>query len=158
MNERSFSLESGESKPEGERARVSFLRMSLRKLTEVSRSREEGGISSAGSSSGISFPLSPDNDQTSISTWVIKWMIKAHGGRLVPWQRGTLPDSVCPDYRHQPTSCGTSIKSDGSLVARVETDQILARSFLSRPLCPKTSNAVCPLMKPVPCASQALNI
>lgn len=62
MKERSFKRETGASSPDGERARVSFLRMSLRKLTEVSRSREEGGTSSGGSSSGMSFPFSPGDD------------------------------------------------------------------------------------------------
>ena len=58
MKERSGSLEIEPSRLEGERARVSFFKMSLRKLTEVSRSRDEGGTSSGGSSSGISLPLS----------------------------------------------------------------------------------------------------
>ena len=70
MKERSFRREIGVSSANGERARVSFLRMSLRKLTEVSRSREEGGISSAGSSSGTSFPLSPEIQYYVISTWI----------------------------------------------------------------------------------------
>ena len=38
------------------------------------------------------------------------------------------------------------------------THHIFARSFLSSPLCPNTSSAVCPLMKPVPCWSQARKI
>ena len=40
----------------------------------------------------------------------------------------------------------------------VNTYQIFARSFLSNPLCPNTSSAVCPLMNPVPCISQARKI
>lgn len=48
------------SSAEGERARAvaSFLRRPLRKSTEVSRSRCEGGMSSGGRVSGISLPLS----------------------------------------------------------------------------------------------------
>lgn len=63
MKERSFIRETGVLSPDGDRARVSFFRMSLTKLTEVSRSREEGGTSSGGSSSGMSLPLSPDNHE-----------------------------------------------------------------------------------------------
>lgn len=58
VNERSLSRETGISSAEGERARLSFLRISFRKLTDVSKSLDDGGTSSAGSSSGISEPLS----------------------------------------------------------------------------------------------------
>ena len=39
-----------------------------------------------------------------------------------------------------------------------DTHQIFARSFLSNPLWPNTSSAVCPLMNPVPWTSQARKI
>lgn len=43
----------------GKRAWLSFLRVSYRKLTDVSKSLDDCGTSSAGISSGISDPLSP---------------------------------------------------------------------------------------------------
>jgi len=57
LKEWSFNRET-KSRLEGERERALCLRMSFTKFTELSRSRAEGGTSSAGSSSGIWFPLS----------------------------------------------------------------------------------------------------
>ena len=59
MNERSLRRETGVSSAEGERERLSFLRVSFKKLTEVSRFLDDGGTSSGGSTSGIAEPLSP---------------------------------------------------------------------------------------------------
>ena len=82
MKERSFRRETGVSSPDGDRARVSFLRMSLRKLTEVSRSREDGGTSSAGRSSGISFPFNPDHDlNINENRDHVKWINKTEYAR-----------------------------------------------------------------------------
>ena len=72
--------ETGASSAEGKHERLSILRISVKEPTEVSRSLENGSMSSGGSTSGIAELLSPRGMCHIKSKQILTAMNKSHCG------------------------------------------------------------------------------